>query len=194
MIRTISFLPALFTLFTSFISMISFITIAYSSTDVIKKAEEDAMKLVNDTAIEFSSSSQNVIEKINNGIHPYKNKDNAEAYVFIYDENINIVAHPKNELVNKNFKDKTDICGCKFRNEIVARALNKNFGDSGCREINETSKKDNWVYYIYNNPQSKKLEYKKTFFKSVKGIDGKEYVIASGIYLQEIRGCPKNNK
>ena len=49
-----------------------------------------------------------------------------ELYVFVYDENVTMLAHPvKPTLVGKNFKGKPDIQGKAFRDEIVENALTR---------------------------------------------------------------------
>ncbi len=72
-----------------------------------------------------------------------------EIYVFAYDFNGVIVAHPKNpKLVGKNMMEVPDVDGKFFRKDIVALAKKKETG---------------WVDYKYKNPESSKIEHKTTY-------------------------------
>lgn len=75
--------------------------------------------------------------------------DKGELYVFAYDMNATIVAHPKNpKLIGKNLMDVPDTDGKLFRKEIVETAKSKGSG---------------WVDYKYLNPETKKVEAKTTY-------------------------------
>ncbi len=87
-------------------------------------------------------------------------------YAFVYDENVNIIAHPeKPGLIGQNFKGKPDAKGRKFRDEIVAKAL-----EGG-----------GWTEYIYSKPDSTGLFVKKVYSKLAEK-DGKKYIVAVGMY------------
>lgn len=86
-----------------------------------------------------------------------------ELYVFAYDFNGVIVAHPKNpKLVGKNMLEVPDVDGKFFRKDIVALAKKKETG---------------WVDYKYKNPESGKIEHKTTY---VTGAD--DIAICCGAY------------
>lgn len=86
-----------------------------------------------------------------------------EIYVFAYDFNGVIVAHPKNpKLVGKNMLEVPDVDGKFFRKDIVALAKKKETG---------------WVDYKYKNPESGKIEHKTTY---VTGAD--DIAICCGAY------------
>jgi len=75
--------------------------------------------------------------------------DKGELYVFAYDMNATIVAHPKNpKLIGKNLMDVPDTDGKLFRKEIVETAKTKGSG---------------WVDYKYLNPETKKVEANTTY-------------------------------
>ena len=75
--------------------------------------------------------------------------DKGELYVFAYDMNATIVAHPKNpKLIGKNLLDVPDTDGKFFRKEIMETARTKGSG---------------WVDYKYLNPETKKVEAKTTY-------------------------------
>jgi signal transduction histidine kinase len=79
--------------------------------------------------------------------------DKGELYVFAYDMNATIVAHPKNaKLIGKNLMDVPDTDGKLFRKEIVETAKTKGSG---------------WVDYKYLNPETKKVEAKTTYIQKV---------------------------
>jgi len=79
--------------------------------------------------------------------------DKGELYVFAYDMNATIVAHPKNpKLIGKNLLDVPDTDGKFFRKEIMETARTKGSG---------------WVDYKYLNPETKKVEAKTTYVLKV---------------------------
>lgn len=86
-----------------------------------------------------------------------------ELYVFAYDLNGVIVAHPKNpKLVGKNMLEVPDVDGKMFRKEIVEVAKSKGTG---------------WVDYKYKNPETGKVEEKTTWLRKVGNI-----VLCCGVY------------
>lgn len=141
-----------------------------------------AKKLVLETSRDILKDAQGTFEKIKSGNLPYKN---GELYVFVYDLSLNMVAHYDKKLIGVNLKGKADVCGCLFRDEIYNRVTNS-VGDTNCR----SSDKD-FVFYVYKNPKTGKLEHKKAFFKLTKIPDGRTYIVVSGVYLKELRECEK---
>lgn len=86
-----------------------------------------------------------------------------ELYVFVYDMNAVMLAHPKNpNLIGQSLYDKPDSRGKLFRKEIIEKAKADGSG---------------WVDYVYLNPQSGKEEDKTTYFKKVGDV-----VISCGAY------------
>jgi polar amino acid transport system substrate-binding protein len=103
---------------------------------------------------------------INAGESPYRDRDNPALYVFVYDTEVSIVAHADNPaMVGMNYRGKTDVSGRAFRDEIVAGALKAGKG---------------WVDYIYTNPARSGLYYKTTYYRLVRGSDGRPYVVCCG--------------
>ena len=146
------------------------VLLAFSSWAVAGSVtDEDIMGLVEQTAAEISTDAPGTTGKISNGEHPYKNKDNPAFYVFVYDTEVNMVAHPKNKLVGRNYKGKPDVRGKTFRDEIVKGALADGSG---------------WVDYSYQKPGEKGIHAKTTYFKLAKGSDNKNYVICCGKYKE----------
>ena len=89
--------------------------------------------------------------------------DKGDLYVFAYDMNATIVAHPKNvKLIGKNLLEVPDTDGKLFRKEIVEVAKNKGSG---------------WVDYKYMNPETKKVEHKTTYVLRVE-----DTIVCCGAY------------
>jgi len=89
--------------------------------------------------------------------------DKGELYVFAYDLNGVMLAHPKNpDLIGKSLIDVPDTEGNLFRKEIVEKAKAKGSG---------------WVDYMYLNPETNQIEHKTTYFQRVGDI-----IICSGAY------------
>jgi len=86
-----------------------------------------------------------------------------ELYVFAYDLNAVMLAHPKNpKLIGQNLMDKPDSKGKLFRKEIIDKAKSAGSG---------------WVDYFYLNPQTGKEEAKTTYLKKAG-----DMVICCGAY------------
>ena len=142
----------------------SFTASLTAGTPVTKKM---VVNLVEKVAQEISKDSPGTFVKIIKAEHPYKNKDNPALYVFVYDTDVKIIAHPKKVLVGKSYKGKPDVRGKKFRDAIVTLGLQKGTG---------------WVDYSYQKPGEKGIHEKTTYLKLVKGSDGKKYIVCAGMY------------
>lgn len=137
---------------------------------VAEVTEDDVTGLVELTAANLAKDADGTIAAIVAAEHPYKNKDNGANYVFVYDTDVTMIAHPKAVLVGKSYKGKPDVRGKKFRDEIVAGAL---------------ANKTGWVDYSYTKPGDKGIHAKKTYYQICEGSDGKNYVVCSGMYAKK---------
>ena len=131
---------------------------------------KQVISLVDKTALKIQENTPKTLESINKAEEPYKDKDNPTLYVFVYDSNVNIVAHAANPaLVGKNYKGKPDVKGNNFRDKIVEKALTKGSG---------------WVDYYYKKPDGDEIFHKAAYSKLVKGIDNKQYIVCAGMYFK----------
>ena len=133
--------------------------------------KEDAVRLVEYTTEQIAIDFTGVVSKINAGDGEYLIKDYENLYVFIYDEDLNMIAHPvKTKLIGKNFSGKKDAAGIVFRDSIKIKALAAGQG---------------WQEYIYQKPTGEGLQFEKktTYFKLVKAGD-RQYFICSGVYAK----------
>jgi len=65
--------------------------------------KEDAINLVKATVLKMSADPVGTIDRINTKDAEFLVKDLDNLYVFIYDENINMIAHPvKTQNIGKN--------------------------------------------------------------------------------------------
>jgi len=129
--------------------------------------EEQVIALVQLTAKNIRADAASTLHKIAAGYPPFKDTYNSTLYVFVYDENVNMVAHPDTNLMGHNFKGRTDVRGVQFRDEIVKRALSKGEG---------------WTEYHYSKPGEMGIFPKKTYCEKVIGSDRNTYIIACGKY------------
>ena len=91
--------------------------------------------------------------------------DKGETYVFAYDLQGVMVAHPKNPtLIGKNLYDVPDTEGKMFRKEIVEKAKTEGSG---------------WVDYVYLNPETNEYEHKTTYCQKAGDI-----IICCGAYRE----------
>jgi signal transduction histidine kinase len=89
--------------------------------------------------------------------------DRGETYVFAYDLQGVMLAHPKNPtLIGKNLIDVPDNEGRLFRRDIVEKAKTKGSG---------------WVDYVYLNPETNEQEHKTTYLQKVGDI-----ILCCGVY------------
>jgi len=91
--------------------------------------------------------------------------DRGELYVFAYDLQGVIVAHPKNPaLIGKNMIDVPDSDGKLFRKDIVEKAKAKGSG---------------WVDYTYLNPETNEVEHKTTYL-----LKAGDIILCCGVYKE----------
>ena len=91
--------------------------------------------------------------------------DKGEIYVFAYDLQGVMLAHPKNPtLIGKNLIAVPDSDGKLFRKEIVEKAKTKGSG---------------WVDYVYLNPETNEMEHKTTYLQKVGDI-----ILCCGAYKE----------
>jgi len=89
--------------------------------------------------------------------------DKGELYVFAYDLQGVMLAHPKNPaLIGQNLIAVPDTEGKLFRKEIVEKAKSQGSG---------------WVDYVYLNPETNRQEHKTTYIQKVGDI-----IVCCGVY------------
>lgn len=133
------------------------------------QTDEEVVELVKKAKAAIEKNALQTFARINRAEHPYKNKDNPSLYIFVFDTDLNVVAHAiKTKVIGKNVKGKPDIKGKKFRDEMLTKAKANGRG---------------WVDYYFLNPKSKKTEHKKAYIELANGNDGKGYIVGSGKYF-----------
>ncbi len=122
----------------------------------------DQAKTMVDEAVAFlnAGGKQKALAEISN---PNGKWVKGELYVFAYDLNGVVVAHPINpKLIGKNLLEVPDAAGKTFRKDIAELAKTKGTG---------------WVDYKYKNPSTNKIEDKSTFLRKVGDV-----IICCGTY------------
>ena len=130
--------------------------------------ERQVTDLVELTAAALQGDAPGTITSIDNGEAPYVDAADPALYVFVFDPDVRLVAHPDPTLQGKSMKGVPDAAGRLFRDEMVARAL---AGDSG------------WIDYVRQEPGQDGLQKKSTYFTLVTGSDGSQYIVGAGRYL-----------
>ena len=136
-------------------------TAVLTGSVLVADGKQDATQLV-EKAIAFAKANgkDKVLAEISTLKGPF---DKGEIYVFAYDLNGVVLAHPKNpKLIGKNLAEMPDLDGKMFRKDIIAIAKKQGSG---------------WVDYKYKNPESNKIEDKTTYFRAVDGV-----IYLCGIY------------
>ena len=150
---------------------IALLILALFASIAFAQSTDEVVALVKKTKDAVESNAFQTFARINRAEHPYKNKDNPSLYVFVFDTDLNVVAHAfKLGAVGKNVKGKPDVKGKMFRDEMLDRALREGSG---------------WVDYYYENPKTKKVAHKSAYFELANGSNGEKYVIGSGKYFDE---------
>jgi len=125
-------------------------------------SDKDDAKVLVEKAVAYAASQgkEKAIAEIST---PKGTFDKGGTYVFAYDLQGVVVAHPKNpKLIGKNLIDVPDNDGKMFRKEIVTMAKSNGSG---------------WVDYVYLNPQTKKPEHKTTYIQKAGDI-----IVCCGAY------------
>lgn len=153
-----------------FYLLMSVLLVILSVTFVTTQTTDEVIGLVQQAKAAIETNAFQTLTKINKGDHPYKNIDNPALYVFILDTDLNLEAHFQTDIVGRNQKGKPDAKGKIFHDEILAKALKDGSG---------------WIDYYFENPKTKELAHKNTYFELVKGSNGKDYIVCSGKYYDE---------
>lgn len=153
----------------NYIKLIAGLMFITASMNVFSaQTTEQVVALVKQTKAAVEKNALQTFARVNRAEHPYKNKNNPSLYIFVFDTDLNVVAHAiKTKVIGKNVKGKPDIKGKKFRDEMLVKARKDGKG---------------WVDYYFLNPKSKKTEHKTAYFELANGNDGKSYIIGSGKY------------
>ena len=118
------------------------LTLASTPAEEAKAMVEEAVTFLN------AHGREKALAEINN---PKGKFVKGELYVFAYNLNAVVIAHPVNpKLIGNDLTDVPDANGKMFRKEIIELARTKGLG---------------WVDYKYKNPVTNKIENKTTYFK-----------------------------
>lgn len=110
---------------------------------------DEAKAMVEKAAAYFQANGkEKALKEFNNPKGPFVK---GELYIFTYDMNGTMIAHPINpKLLGINLLETPDVDGKLYRKEIIELAKKSGTG---------------WVDYKYKNPQSGKIEQKTTYLK-----------------------------
>ena len=140
---------------------------AWAQGDDANITKEQVVAIVDMASEAIAADAQGTFVKITSSEHPFVDQANPALYVFVYDMDVNMLAHPNKALPGRNYKGKPDVRGKAFRDEIVAGAAANGTG---------------WVDYAYQKPGEAGVFDKTTYYRKVKGSDGVVYVVTSGMY------------
>lgn len=121
----------------------------FAGTALAAKDKDAVTAMVKEAvAVAEKEGRDAVIAKVNDAKGKFVR---GELYVFIYDMQATMMAHPMNpKLIGQNLLEAQDIDGKRFRKDIVEIASAKGGG---------------WVDYKYKNPKSGMIEEKTTYFE-----------------------------
>lgn len=145
-------------------SLIFAITTTFVFASSFSPSGEDAVSLVESTAFEIEANAPSAINRIIKGEEPFRNAQNRDFYVFVFNEEVITVAHPLKMCLWKTYKHEKDNNGKKYRLDAVNGAVKNNSG---------------WIIFNANTEDGKKD--RKTFYKLIKGSDNKKYIVCCDI-------------
>jgi len=116
---------------------------------------------------DLNHSVEGVFQKIAQHQAPYVDSLDPAKYIWIYDTNTVIVAHPRTELIGTSFGNKPDVRGFRFRDAIIKEALQNGSG---------------WVSYSYEKPGELGVFIKYTYFELWENSSGLKYIVCTGYY------------
>jgi len=153
--------------------VIALIACLYGWTSAQEATKQDVISMVEKAGKLIEEKGDAALVAISDPKGEFIDREKS-LYVFVYDENIVLLAHPYlSGLIGQSLKGKPDEQGRMFRDEIVGKALTKGSG---------------WTKYSYLKPVStgKKITYRVKYEKNTYGKlfkhGGKKYIVCSGIY------------
>ena len=100
-------------------------------------------------------------DQINRGKAPYQAPNNVLSYVYVYDLDLEIVAHPFPNKIGLDHSDHKDARGMAYPKIIKSRATNRKRGQEG------------WIEYIQNDMNII------AYFELAQGKNGLYYIVVS---------------
>jgi signal transduction histidine kinase len=151
-----------------YVFLLLFMTSLTAFAENEKIDEQDVINLVDKAVNLISTKGESALIEIGNAsgkfFFPKKS-----LYVFVYDENCVIKAHPyKPTLVGRSYRGLPDVRGKKFRDEIVQKALAEGSG---------------WTEYSYQKPGVSGIFKKKVFGKRARA-GNKWFIVCAGMYTK----------
>jgi len=151
-----------------FILLPSVCLLLFSLVEASTVTEKEVISLVNEAVQLIKAEGMAAVEKIGDPAGKFYIPSKS-LYVFIYDQNCVIKAHPfKPTLVGRSYKGKPDVRGKRFRDEIVEKAMTDGSG---------------WTVYSYVKPNTPGIFKKKVFGKHVV-VGNNSLIVCCGMYIQ----------
>ena len=151
-----------------FILLPSVCLLLFSLVEASTVTEKEVISLVNEAVQLIKAEGLAAVEKIGDPAGKFYIPSKS-LYVFIYDQNCVIKAHPfKPTLVGRSYKGKPDVRGKRFRDEIVEKAMTDGSG---------------WTVYSYVKPNTPGIFKKKVFGKHVV-VGNNSLIVCCGMYIQ----------
>lgn len=138
------------------LTLVSIISLILCATAFAESDSDKAVSVVKKAIGQYKASG---LEKT---LEQLSQPTTDPLYVFVYDLQATMLAHPNNSLIGQNLKDVPDADGKFFRRDIIANATGKGSG---------------WTDYRYKNPKTKEVEHKTTYCEKADDL-----IFCCGIY------------
>lgn len=158
--------------------MIALMLSACSSQPEEGTLQKNITQRAKNTAFNMMVNLQDTIAKINAGQPPYIDPASPENYVYIYDLELNVIAHPSPREVGQNHSSKTDNYRNDYPQKILKRALGRKRGQEG------------WIEYSLGS------YHRVAYFELAQGRDGYYYIVVSTAPIGSIQQqrAPRNTQ
>lgn len=142
-----------------------------TAVDVKKDSTQQLMKLVRDAGELVRSQGEAAFKEFRK---PGSRWRQGETYIFVIDRQGNMIVHADPEMENKNQIDLKDINGKPIIRGLIRAATA------------HPEKQEGWYHYEWPMPDKILPRWKSSFVEVVKTPEGKEYIIGSGMYNDQM--------
>lgn len=147
-------------LFSCIIIALSLLLCACASSDDVT-LQDRLMKRSHAAAMSMIADRDGTFDEINKAKAPYTQPGNPRSYTYVYDLDLNVVAHPDPSVRGTNHSKAVDDDRDPYAQDILTRALGRKRG------------RDGWIEYTTNG------YHRVAYFELAQARDGYYYVIVS---------------
>jgi signal transduction histidine kinase len=142
-----------------------------SDSLVLSESSQAVVSMVSDAVVLFNKDGEKAFDAFKS---PGSEWRKGEEYIFVLDNDGNMLVHTDTALEGKNVIGLTDVGGKRIIKGLIQTANNSVKGQGG------------WYHYQWPSPGGLFPRWKSSFVMPVTTASGKQYVIGSGIYTDRM--------